>query len=338
MKWPSNTRELIRRIFWILPFSVLVSVVIAFTTTDVDSVVRLRDFAPGFFLLAVGLRLVPWITKTIRLASWLSFLGHRFSLAVSFRVTLMAELGAIISPTAIGGGPVKAGMLYHHGVSAGEATSLTTITAVEDLSMYLIGLPVAFLFSRRSDLRLIPRILPEDLSGWWWVPAIAVAIVLTVAAFLLVIRRRPRLMRRMRRRLALFWGDFRKLYVQMISAGKLRFVVNLLLAAVHWSARYSVVWALSLGLGFSADPLRFLLLQWLTFAAMAFVPTPGAAGGAEGVFLLLFSYHLPRHAIPTIMIGWRFIDFYFLAILSLAILGLELLIRDRNKERPIGER
>jgi hypothetical protein len=124
----------------------------------------------------------------------------------------------------------------------------------------------------------------------------------------------------------------------MISAGKLRFVVNLLLAAVHWSARYSVVWALSLGLGFSADPLRFLLLQWLTFAAMAFVPTPGAAGGAEGVFLLLFSYHLPRHAIPTIMIGWRFIDFYFLAILSLAILGLELLIRDRNKERPIGER
>jgi hypothetical protein len=87
---------------------------------------------------------------------------------------------------------------------------------------------------------------------------------------------------------------------------------------------------LTLSLGYEINYLNFLVLQWLLFAIMAFVPTPGATGGAEGLFVLLFTGVLPRDALGTILIGWRFLDFYFTAILALGILGVQR-IALRNK-------
>jgi len=56
------------------------------------------------------------------------------------------------------------------------------------------------------------------------------------------------------------------------------------------------------------------------------LPTPGATGGAEGAFLILFGALLPDKAIGTVLLGWRFLDFYFLGILGLIILGVKQLI------------
>mgnify|MGYP006300508773 FL=1 len=59
---------------------------------------------------------------------------------------------------------------------------------------------------------------------------------------------------------------------------------------------------------------------------MSLVPTPGATGGAEGLFLILFGGVLSQQTIGTLMIGWRFLDFYFLTVLALLILGADTLL------------
>jgi len=50
-----NARAVVRRILWILPVSVVISVAIALVTTDPSDFLRLERFAGGYLLLAAGL-------------------------------------------------------------------------------------------------------------------------------------------------------------------------------------------------------------------------------------------------------------------------------------------
>ncbi|MFP4113807.1 MAG: lysylphosphatidylglycerol synthase transmembrane domain-containing protein [Spirochaetota bacterium] len=320
-----NARSVVRKILWILPVSVAVSVIIAILLTDTSELLTLRRFAAGYFILAAGLRLVPWITKTLRLMNWMDFLGHPFSFRKGLQITVMSELGAAVSPTLVGGEPVKATMLYGHGVSLGEATSLTSIAAVEDLTFYLVGMPVAFVLASAFRIARVGELVTDQFVEGWWVYAVAGTVVLAIVAAALVIRR-TKALPRFRVRVRRFWHEFKRLYREMIRRGKNRFLVNLLLAAIHWIARYSVVSALALSLGYEVNVFAVVVVQWLVFAAMAFIPTPGATGGAEGIFLLVFATILPGETIGTILIGWRFLDYYLVAILALIVLGIQSLI------------
>jgi len=321
-----DIKKFIRRILWLLPLSVAVNIAFALIFTDSSELLRVRSFAPGFFLLAAGLRLLPWVIKSLRLWNWMDFLGHPFSFWEGFRISMMTELGVVVSPTAIGGEPVKTGMLYERGVSFGESASLTSIAVVEDFTFYLLGIPIAIFFSSAWKIAGIRQLLQQSLSSIEDILLIVgiVVIVLLIVAFILV---KSKLLARIRKKIEKFWSDFINLYNTMLKSGKGRFAVNLLLTAIHWTARYSVVTALVLSLGYDVDPVRFFVLQWLVFAIMTMVPTPGATGGAEGVFLIIFGAVLPGNALGTVLIGWRFLDFYFLSILALIILGIDGLIQ-----------
>ena len=49
--------------------------------------------------------------------------------------------------------------------------------------------------------------------------------------------------------------------------------------------------------------MLFFLLQWVIFTVMVFVPTPGASGGAEAAFLLVYSALLPVRIIGILEIS-----------------------------------
>ena len=73
------------------------------------------------------------------------------------------------------------------------------------------------------------------------------------------------------------------------------------------------------------DPVLFFLLQWVVFTAMSVVPTPGGSGGAEAVFVLVYSALLPDAVIGIATAGWRFLTFYVqLALGSILFTGMNL--------------
>lgn len=331
-----------RRFIWIVPVTAAVSVTFTLVTTDAEQLLHLTNFALPFLALAAFLRIVPWFTKTLRLTNWLHFRGHPITLGEAFNLTVTTELGSLISPTVVGGEPIKAGMLYARGISLGESTSLTTVEAVENLTLYAIGAPFILFFVSRRVFRRIGNQLAvgaetgaaAESAGWLW-PAVAV-LLLAVAAALYLAKRRGifgRLAIKARR----FARDFSRLYKEMIRTGKLRFAGNLILATVHWTARYSVVTALAFSLGYRVDPLTNMLLQWILFTVMMAVPTPGASGGAEAAFLILFRGILPAEAIGTILIGWRFVDYYLVSGLAMAIVSTGGLPRRRSRGKRTEE-
>ncbi len=121
---------------------------------------------------------------------------------------------------------------------------------------------------------------------------------------------------RLRDKLQQGWRDFALIFRLIAARGKARLALTFLICTVQWVCRYSVLTVLVMSLGLPAQPLVFFSLQVILFAAMNAVPTPGAAGGAEALFTMLYRPFIPADSITVVMVGWRFLTFYLPAILG----------------------
>lgn len=313
---PGQLERVIRRVLIFIPLGALASLVYSLARTDLSLMPSVIHLSPGHLLLAVGLALLPLTVATIRLWNWLRFIGSGLGLRQVIEVTVVGELGAAVSPTAVGSAPAKVAVLKSRGVNMGTAASLIGLGSLEDALFTVIALPVAVVFTGNWRIPLWEQItLPRPSLGMGL--AWAAALLLVVAALIVLQRRFHRfdLPGRWRR----FTGEVRTIAELVGRRGLKTLLMNILLAAVQWSARYSVIAALVAGLGMEVDPLRMAIIQWLCFTTMTFIPTPGAAGGAEASFLVFYSGLIPPETIALAMFAWRFLTFYFLNSLALVL-------------------
>jgi glycosyltransferase 2 family protein len=317
----SGFQKLFRTALIVIPIGVLGNVIVSFMATDRTVLATLHELPRGYLLLAVLLGLVPWVTNTLRMMLWTDLLGHRIRFRDGLQITLAVDLGAAISPTAVGGGFLKWAMLVQRGIKPGAAVSVTTLPSIEDGVFFAIALPLAIVWTSAWDLpvfRMIGAQLQTHSAPVVFLAAL-ILLLLWVAARLALggvagsrVRRRGlSLTARIRRRLREAWLDARGVYLLILQQGKWRFAVSLSLTAVQWGARYSVISALIAFLGAPVQPVLFWLFQWVVFTLMTFVPTPGALGGAEAAFFLIYSGFLPAEIIGLATAGWRFLTFYF---------------------------
>jgi len=309
----------------LIPLGVIGNVVFTFLATDREILASLGAFPRRYLLLAIALALVPWVTNTLRLRIWTDFIGHRLRLREAFTVTLGTNLGAGISPTAVGGGVVKWGMLIQRGLSPGAAASLTTLTSVEDALFFMVAIPVAIYLTGAWDLPILRRIGTEVGANLPLILAIALGLALAIWLALAWINRRGRkqtrrgLWARMRHRIRSAWRDGVGVYELIIRRGKARFALSMTLVSAQWISRYSVITALVAFLGIPVDPVLFWLFQWVVFSLMVLIPTPGATVGAEATFALVYSALLPTQVIGVATAGWRFLTFYLQLTLAAII-------------------
>ncbi|MDO4701418.1 MAG: lysylphosphatidylglycerol synthase transmembrane domain-containing protein [Erysipelotrichaceae bacterium] len=82
---------------------------------------------------------------------------------------------------------------------------------------------------------------------------------------------------------------------------------------------YAVPYFVYIALGFEVHPGMLVSMMALTsFVSMttAFIPIPGASGGTEAVFTLMFSAIMGLKASKSVMILWRFASFYFIMLVG----------------------
>lgn len=332
-----RTRRSLDRIFRTAMVMIAIGVVgnIAFSllVTDRDLLVSVGQLPRGYLGLALLLGVIPWFTNALRLLIWTRFLGHGVRFREAFEITLATDLGTAVSPTAVGGGFFKWGLLVQRGVSPGAAASLTTLAPLEDGLFFLIALPVAIYLTAswghpvfaEAALQLQANALPA-------LGVTAAIAAITWGAVRWVVgggfghraqRRTQRFFGRIARSMRATWVDARQVYRLIRRDGKSRFALSLGLTAIQWSARYSIISAIVAFLGAPVQPVLFWMLQWVVFSLSAFVPTPGAAGGAEAAFFVIYSPFIPSGLIGLATAGWRFFTFYLLlgiaAVLYLAL-------------------
>lgn len=315
---------------WLLPIGVLANLIYSVLRTDPRDWGVLLDFSIPFLIIAFLLSLVPWLLNAVRVWNWLRFFGKTDSYLNCVQIVLGAEMAASVSPTAVGGGPVKMAMLIHRGISAGRALTIMSLGTLEDASCNILLIPLFLLLTGTWRL-LLHRELIEALVKY--LPLILGLLVLVTMLLYGLGRffRRRRLVRicHVRRRKVL--REFRASWRVIGQRGGPAFLINALIASVQWCLRYFIFAALAAGMGATVDPLLFAALQWLCLTLMTFLPTPGAAGGAEAIFIWLHAGVLPESSVELMMFGWRFLTFYLFN--ALAILGY-LVISHYHRSAP----
>ncbi len=334
MKFPSikiNENELDFRRFvkygiWVVILGMAGNIIFSLLTTDRGIFQVLFKFRPRYFLLAITLAFVPWLTNTLRLMIWTRFLDKKIPFSELFKIILSQDLGSAISPTAIGGGYVKAGMLINKGMTAGAAASLMSLGTVEDGLFFLFAVPTAFIVSSCWELPVIRDIIHHLSFARNYL--IAIAIMLAVLIVLIVLLRNKQLVARSRlltviqKKASKVWQDFKLVYILIVKRGKTRFFASITLSALQWICRYSVVTALLASLNVPVDPVLFFLFQWMTFTIMTLIPTPGAAAGAEASFYFMYAAFIPKEFLGVMTLGWRFLTFYMQVSISILFIML----------------
>jgi uncharacterized protein (TIRG00374 family) len=333
-----TTSNLIRKLFLFIPIGVVVNLGFTYFVSEDSISTLLYSFSPGFLLIATVLGITPWCTHSCRLKLWTHFLGENLTWRDAFKSVLGCELGAAVSPTAVGGGPVKFGILLEKGIKPGTALSLTTLGSVEDAVFFSIAIPIVFTVT--SSWTFV------DVSGFigrfdhpWLAVATAVGIVVALGLlFRWLLRdfnRRSRMRKHfgIREKLRGIGADARLVYTLISKRGKLLFSFSLILTAIHWVSRYSIVLVLLKGLQVEFDPLLFFALQWVVAGMTVFAPTPGAAGGAELSFYLVYKSFIPEKLIGVTIAGWRLLTFYAVQLIGAILFGIILYIERRDSKQ-----
>lgn len=304
----------------VVPLGVLGNLLFTLWVTDRATLSALGAFPREYLALAVLLGLVPWFTNALRLVIWTRFIGRGLSMREALRIVLGAEVGSSLLPTSTGGELIRWGMLVQRGVPPGAAGSVISLGYLEDSLFFLFALPFAFWWSDARRLPILRGIAGQFQTDATQAVLVALAALLTLGLLLSLVfrgafgrRARGWALRayvRTRHRLRRTWRDARNVYALVARRGKLRFLATWILGMIQWTCRYSVIAALAAFLGAPIDPVLSFLLQWVIFTAMIFIPTPGATGGAEAAFFLIYKALLPAEIIGLATAGWRFLTFY----------------------------
>ena len=338
---PAGLDRLFRTTLIIVPIGVLGNVAFSLLVTDRELLAALHEFPRGYLLLAVALGLTPWVTNSLRLLIWTRFLGYRLRFREALRMTLAVDLGSAVSPTAVGGGFFKWGLLVQRGVSPGAAASITSFPTIEDAVFFGLAIPAAVVWTASWNLPVFQQVAERfqqnaavallTAAGIGFFTWLTIRWLLTGGLGSRTQRRSLQLLARTRRRLRSTWRDASEVFRLIARDGKSRFALSLSLTAVQWGARYSVISALMAFLGAPVQPVLFWLLQWVVFTLMTFIPTPGAAGGAEAIFFFIYSAFVPERVIGLATAGWRFLTFYLqLGLASMLFFVLNVGERQRG--------
>lgn len=104
---------------------------------------------------------------------------------------------------------------------------------------------------------------------------------------------------------------------------------HLLRLMLYYAIPYFCAKALHMPVDISAL-LDVLALSSFVSMVTSFVPLPGASGGSEAVFVLMFSTIFGRNHVSAVMLIWRFMTYYF----DMALGGIVFLIARNQKDVP----
>ena len=328
MKRPEALKHAIRLVLFVIPLAVLGNVIFTLFTTSDSGFSAIINLHPGWLFGAIFLSLAPWVLAAMRVAVWNRFFNLQLNAKKIFEVVFANDVASAATPTAIGGGYAKLGFLIFHGVKPGLAASIMVIGSMEEYLVLAIIVPLCWYLYPPENIGLFNIIgdffsqMPSSPSHIFIIVAATALTILTLYAIPITRKWLIKLgspawwQRRILTPLRKLVSDFSQAMVVISKGGKRLFALNMILAGVQWGMRYSVFTAMAYGLGLSPHPVQFFVLQAVLFSMLNLVPTPGAIGGAEVGFALIFKNIIPPDILIVAAGAWRFITTYLQLIVA----------------------
>ncbi len=320
-----NFNKIINRLVIVVSVGIVAHLVFLLLTNDRNVFQYLSEIKLKYVFLIIALLCMNWVGHATRIVLWTSYLKQKFSFKTGLKIAIYTELGAAITPTLIGGGPIKLALFIKNGLSTGKAGFLTLLNGVEDFIMYTTVFIISCFYAREAVLKILKSILGFITSNW----INLILVIITIYLLHILLKRLK--VRLIPKKYSAFWAKLIKelgegwhemilTFSKVIKNGFPYLFVSFPILILQWMSRFTVLIVLLYALGIAFKPFQIYLQQWIVYLTMIFIPTPGATGGAEATFFLLFEGEIPKDILPLVVSTWRFFIYYMMLFLAVTII------------------
>ncbi|MDY6964399.1 MAG: flippase-like domain-containing protein [Halobacteriota archaeon] len=308
-----------------LTVSVIAIIVVLSVTMTEETVDSLAKIRPEYLLLAVVARAMCWVAMGSRIKILSRVVGCKISLLQSIKIVLPGTFAAGVTPSYIGGEPVRIYLLSKKGLSIGDAA------AVDLGGMILNGLVVAMMlpfawFIFRDTIR--PNFV---LSSVFLFVGILFGLAWGFGIYgMLYPEQLKKLLDRLGRskliseitfgrseqiisRVVIEFDNFRNGLLRFVREGRRELILGLLWTMAYWF--FLIILPSIILLGMNLDPMWVpsMAAQVILMTIVMIPIAPGGSGIAEIGAASLYSVVLPADGIQLLGVFvaiWRFVEHY----------------------------
>ncbi len=320
--------------FLIIGLSALLLVAYVFWRQDPKHLLLALTTARLRWLVAGGAcMLCYWGLESLSLYQATKQLSPQVPFESSVKTAMIGQLFNCITPFASGGQPVQAYHMVRSGIPLGSASSAL-------LAKFVIYQLVLTIYSLVMLVFRFP-LFAGEISGFQALVFIGFAVNTGVVLALLsigffpyftarlgekmvdllartpLVRQPQALKARLRREIDGFYQGFR-----LLLGHPLVLIQISLCTALQLTAFYLIPYCLCLAFGLQVNPFSIIAAGAFVMMITSFVPLPGAAGGAEGSFLLFFRMFFGAgNLLALAVLLWRMLTFYLPILAGMLFAG-----------------
>ncbi|MBK1809283.1 flippase-like domain-containing protein [Clostridium sp. YIM B02505] len=262
------------------------------------------------------------------------------------RFEIIGQFFGAITPFAAASHPAQLYEMSESGISGGTGVSILMIKFMIHQVINIIILVLAILFKFKYFYSKVPYFLYFCISGLVvhvMIMIIATLFLLnkkltsTIVIYCLNLLKKVKLLKNPEetyKQLETELKTFHKTVFMIIKYKKLC-LYSSILTLLQWLAYFSIPYCIYRGFGFNySDIFTMVAAQVFLVNFMAIIPLPGAEGGAEGGFYLIYGLFFKSGTIITAIFLWRLITYYS----SIAIGSIfTLLLPNSNSSRNMNK-
>lgn len=307
--------KLMKHIAVVIGIGFIANMLIIYFTTENFKINQFLLFDIKYVLVAFLLGLSPVFIHAYSIYVWVKCFDKKISFKAATKISASTLVGSAITPTMIGGGPLKMGMLMRYKLSTGQAAAITTLGGIQDFLTMTIFIVISIIFSNKIGVNILIDSYYKLHSNSQSLIAFLVGI--TTLSFLLYwILSQTSFGKKILLKGKESLSDFKASYALVVKQGKMYFLATTLLNIVKWVLIHLVLIFLLMGLSLDTDYWEVFFSEWLVFTGMTATPLPGGSGGAEAIFYLVYKSVIPASSIGVTIMAWRFFTDYTKLILS----------------------
>lgn len=331
-------------------FLISATALVILTQVDPETFVNtIKQANVYYLLLGIGCIFIYWFLEAFMLLKLMHRENSEEKIHFAWTVMMVGQYYSLITPSATGGQPLQLYEMSKKNYGFGSGTAVL----VQKYALYQVA--VTFLAIIATVFSITT--LHQSLDAAKWLIGIGLVVNIAGVVLIFILAFSPKAARIIMMgcvRLLLkihilknaekyyekvdhFIKEYR-LAIEALKSHKMETLRLFLISMIQISVLYSINYWVYRSLGLDeTNAITIISLQAILYVAVAFVPTPGASGGAEAGFLLLFGPIYGPGNTAVAMILWRFINFYFVILFGGIYLSVHSIRVGKEKAKAIEE-
>lgn len=316
-----------QRIFILIAISVVSIAGILYFTVDERTGPALGNIKPMFLFALFGVWLAMLVADAGAISLFTRATGEHIGMFAALKTTTVRMFFNIITPFSFGGQPFSVVSLKQQGIPSGKGSSIVIIKLMTLSIFTQAGALLAFIFfhNQISTVKALNGIfMVSGLTGAGFIllltfgflyPQALVKSITTIGRLLHAMHL-VKDVRRLKRKVIMQTCDARRSYRKYFSHHLWLFISGFICNGATYMSQLVLLWLILRGLGLEVPFVTGIVLAAMLLFLITFMPTPGAIGLGEAIFLILFAGTVPTYLLGIALILWRFFYHYLSAILG----------------------